>query len=784
MFKGKILVGRDNEIEKLRECLKDVFNGEGRMVFIAAEPGGGKTELVKEFLSRNTNGCFIAKVNCEPHKKEWGAYNEFEEVINKLPANFYKNLSPFVYKSLNATKNSASALANLVPIVGSPIASGITLFNNFRKEFKESPKEVNKNDIYQIHLSLISPLRSFVNDQKQAIIIFLDDLHLASNSSLQLIVSLGNELKTKSFRLLFIGTYRPQEVIEEPGHLLPGTIDTLKSFCDHQSDQVDKFLQEITLKSFEIPDINLVLSKLFPINSFPNDFANKIYDITHGNPMFVENFIKCLHDQKIILKTPKDNYELLDKQLTEIPLTLNESIAKRLSKLDKEFRGILNYASVLGTRFELNMLEKISSTDKIHLVEKLHELEVDFNLVSPNEQINLENFIFRYYSFTHILIRKYAYDMLAPELRSVYHQQAAEIIKYFYGDDLENNPEQNEEYKNHIRASKGLLNGLTLKLTDSADLPDTKETYNEWADMVDSEIQKADDFFSRNLTADAISSLKKAESILNEAGTKLEQYDHFRFSVHLYKTLLYRKSGLFYFAFKEAAVMIEFAQKTVDHVEQSKGFLAYYQALRAINRFQEADEYLKKVNQLYETQPPDNNNIFFFNTLGSFFNKIGYYNFAIELYQLGLSYAEKSEKDDPVATYYNNMGVSYANLNQSIKAIECYQKAIENCLKLKDQNSLLIYFRNLSSSYINSKKFSEALEVRKLILNEIIATGKKEAIARGYADIGYAYYQLKNFKDSENAYVEALKLFEEIEDKDAIKVIKECIEVLSEQAKN
>lgn len=789
MFKGTILVGRDSEIEVLQECLSSVVKGQGRMVFIAAEPGGGKTELVKEFLKSSSTGCFIAEVNCEPHKKEWGAFNEFLEVINKLPSSSYKGLSPILDKSINATKKSASALASLIPVVGTPIASGITIFDNFRKEFKEINFEVVKDSVKHIHNSIISPLISYTKNVKQPIIIFFDDLHLASNTSLQLIVSLGNELKEKPFGLLFIGTYRAREIAEDPSHLLPGILNSLrkiftinplqdnKSSFDKPSEE--KFLHLIDLKPFEIQTINTVISKIFSNNCFPEDFANKIFDITNGNPMFVDTFLRCLHDQKIIIKNPACKYELLNKQLEDIPLNLNESIAKRLNKLDKEFRGILNYASVLGTCFELNMLGRMSSIDKFRLAEKLNDLEVNYNLVSPNEQIDFEKIILRYYSFTHILIRKYAYDTIAPSMRSVYHMQAAEIIKYFYGEDLEKYPEQFEEYKNHIRASKGLLNGITLKLTDSAELPDTLEIYTEWKQIVDDEIQKAVNFFTQNLTADAINSLKKAENILNEAGSKLDNYISLRFTLHLYKTLLYLKSSLFYFAYKESSILIIYALKLENSVELSKAYIVRHIVFKALKMLNEAEDLMQKAYGLDGNQEAGERNIFFFNYIGRFFDDVGYYKIAIDLYQRGLENAKKKGESSSIATYFNNIGVTYMNLQKSTESIECFKQAIDSYPNDKDQNTLLIFLRNLALSYTRANKNNKALEVRIRILDLYLDTGKKDLIAKGYEEVGIAHFKLNNFKESESNIIKALEFYEEIGDQEKIKQIKEIIKTIS-----
>jgi predicted ATPase len=47
---GPILVGRENELEKLGQSLNSAFEGNVTTIFISGEAGSGKTRLAKEFL--------------------------------------------------------------------------------------------------------------------------------------------------------------------------------------------------------------------------------------------------------------------------------------------------------------------------------------------------------------------------------------------------------------------------------------------------------------------------------------------------------------------------------------------------------------------------------------------------------------------------------------------------------------------------------------------------------------------------------------------------------------
>ena len=45
-FNGRVLIERDQEVDRLLELLADAVDGEGRLVFVGGEAGVGKTSLV------------------------------------------------------------------------------------------------------------------------------------------------------------------------------------------------------------------------------------------------------------------------------------------------------------------------------------------------------------------------------------------------------------------------------------------------------------------------------------------------------------------------------------------------------------------------------------------------------------------------------------------------------------------------------------------------------------------------------------------------------------------
>jgi len=68
------LVGRERELNELRDCLRRIWKGQRQIVFITGEPGIGKTALVDEFLRKagaEEPSLRIARGQCVKSKKKY-----------------------------------------------------------------------------------------------------------------------------------------------------------------------------------------------------------------------------------------------------------------------------------------------------------------------------------------------------------------------------------------------------------------------------------------------------------------------------------------------------------------------------------------------------------------------------------------------------------------------------------------------------------------------------------------------------------------------------------------
>ena len=162
------VIGRENELALLDAAAKRVASGEGReLVFLAGEPGQGKTTLVSE-LSRHAHdkGMTVLLGRCD---EEVGApYRPFQEALSHLVAHVDEELLR------THVARHGGELARMVPAVGQRLG-----------ELPPSQTTDADTERYLLYAAVVGLLEEA--SQERPVLLFLDDLHWADKPSLQLL---------------------------------------------------------------------------------------------------------------------------------------------------------------------------------------------------------------------------------------------------------------------------------------------------------------------------------------------------------------------------------------------------------------------------------------------------------------------------------------------------------------------------------------------------------------------------------------------------------------------
>jgi len=400
-------VGRETELAKLQEFLKQAIEGSGRVVFITGEPGIGKTSLADEFLRRartQWRSLMISRGRCIEQYGTGEAYLPFLDALGTLLD------GPSRERLGSIMRTHAPTWCTQLPAAFSSTGT----VDHVQQDTIGATKE-------RMIREMGDALGLFSNSSP--VVLLLEDLHWADPSSIDLLRHLCNRINMQ--RVLLVGTFRPED-IERSNH-------PLKSYKAEM--QMHKLCEEIALESLSREHIVDYLNVTFNPNDFPANLADHLHEKTEGHPLFTANLLQYLSERGDIAKS--NEHWSLKRPLSEIELEAPESvrsmISKKIDNLSEEDRRTLQYASVEGAEFLSTVVADLLGADQVDVEEAMARLEKTHRLVVTRGEEELpDGSLATRYRFAHALYQNFLYGDLVNKRRMMLHKQAGEqLLKHY-----------------------------------------------------------------------------------------------------------------------------------------------------------------------------------------------------------------------------------------------------------------------------------------------------------------------------------------------------------------
>jgi class 3 adenylate cyclase/ATP/maltotriose-dependent transcriptional regulator MalT len=359
------LVGRQLELEQLDRSLAAVADGRGGLLLLAGEAGIGKTRLAEEALARSGLTVLSGAASQE-------ATPPYGPIVAALRS--YLRMAP---NGLRDCGPLAAYLALLLPELGPAPEGGDrpTLFEAIRCAFAT--------------IASRGPAA-----------VFLDDLHWADDTTLELLPTLAGSLEREP--LLVIGAYRSDEIPR--GHILRRVRTDLRRA---------KLLWEMTLEPLAADESSALAKEVLGTPIAPA-LAAALYDRTQGFPFFIEELVAALASSGR-LREGKRGLELAEEGELPIPDTVRDAVLVRADDISQEARALLEVAAVAGLRFDLGLVADLAGSDA-GLEEAL-----DLGLVVEVEPGTA--------AFRHALTREALYGDIVWTRRRALHRLLAERLE-------------------------------------------------------------------------------------------------------------------------------------------------------------------------------------------------------------------------------------------------------------------------------------------------------------------------------------------------------------------
>jgi DNA-binding SARP family transcriptional activator len=383
------LIGRGHQLQLLHSQLSRARAGNGGAVLVSGETGVGKTRLVADFVA-SVQGAGVSVIG-----GEHGGHT------SRLPYGpFAVALEGFLATRAEADRAELAArypaLTQLIPSLEPATALPLQLNGS-----REDDAPLVFTEIVRLLMNLCGT---------RPVIVVLGDLDDAHASSFELLEYLANLAAHR--RWLLIGTSRDDAI--GPGGELSRMLEatTREQLCTH-----------VQLQCLAKVDCDELVRTLLPGGVVKDSLLDRIYTLSLGNPLFVEELVRELRERNALALSACRWQE--SRSLTlPVPARVRALVQMRVASLDRNVRGVLELAAVAGTEITLVELRRAASSlrpplSNVELCAALDEALGSRMLVEGQDT----------YTFRHPLVRA----ALCEELSYHRRVQLGAALKRFAG---------------------------------------------------------------------------------------------------------------------------------------------------------------------------------------------------------------------------------------------------------------------------------------------------------------------------------------------------------------
>jgi predicted ATPase len=402
------LVGREDELDALRQEFDRAFRGKSRLVVVSGEAGLGKTSLVEAFvaeLDERGEPFRLGRGRCSERLAGSEAYLPVLEALESLQKSeqlgsltrLVRALAPSWYAQLMPPSANDSSAARLA----AETAGGSQ--ERLKREIASLLEEAGR---------------------MHPILLWFDDVHWADPSTTDLLGYLARRLD--STRLLIIVTVRPSDLRQSKHPFLALKLDLVAhGFC-----------REIAPTSLTEGAVGRYVALQFPEHAFPAGFPAMIHERTEGHPLFMADALRDLRRRQVI-QQQDGRWTLVEPMSAvarELPESVRSLIQRKMDALEDTDRRLLGAASVQGMDFDSGMLAAVLQLDDEDVESRLERLEREHALVRyVGELEGRDRSLTLHYRFAHHMYQNACFEALRGTRRAALSRAIAERLVQRYG---------------------------------------------------------------------------------------------------------------------------------------------------------------------------------------------------------------------------------------------------------------------------------------------------------------------------------------------------------------
>jgi class 3 adenylate cyclase/tetratricopeptide (TPR) repeat protein len=382
-------VGRERELEQLRQAQRLAGSGQGQVMALVAEAGVGKSRLVYE-LAHSSVVEEWRVMECAA--VSYGKAMSYLPVVNLLKGYFeiaeqdsLQTISGKVKSKLLALDTAlAPMLPPLLALLDAPV----------------SDPAWQSLDPAERRRRMLDGVRNLLQReaQQRPLLLIIEDLHWIDSETQAVLDSLVDSLG--STRVLLLVTYRPEY---------------------HHGWAGMTYYSQLPLDALAGESGGRLLDAL--LGDDPTLTSLKQLLVNQGNPFFLEETVRTLVETKA-LEGSSGGYRLTRPiEAIQVPATVQVVLASRIDRLSLEDKRLLQIAAVIGRRVPYSLLRAVADAPDEALREGLDRLQSAEFVFETGLFPDLE------YSFKHVITQEVAYGGILQDRRRELHAQIVSSIE-------------------------------------------------------------------------------------------------------------------------------------------------------------------------------------------------------------------------------------------------------------------------------------------------------------------------------------------------------------------
>ena len=411
---GAPLIGRDQQLARMKAALADLKQGKGRIITLIGEAGLGKSRLIAELFKdweRDglAEGWDVAHGIPYDANRPFGLFQNFARQMFGIELDDPPEVVHHkVDNGLRAT-GAGDEVVSLCSVAVERVIAAKVLHEAAEDYSAEALRQDLFDNVYPAWLA---------SAKEGPRVLVLDDLQWADPASIDLVIHLFKMVE--EVPILFLCAFRPER--QAPSWRIK---QAAESDYPHRYDEL--FLQPLNAQ-----DTDALVSALLDIADLPAEVHELVMRKTDGNPYFVEEVVRTLIEQGAVLQSDAGLRWNADTKVADIPIpdSLQALLMARIDRLDEQTKSTLQAASVIGRAFYYRILERISDT-ALALGKQMLSLERAELLREAGRVPELE------YMFKHDLARDAAYGSMLNRKRREFHKRVGEAMETIFSDQLE-----------------------------------------------------------------------------------------------------------------------------------------------------------------------------------------------------------------------------------------------------------------------------------------------------------------------------------------------------------